>query len=128
MDTRELILEATVRVFAEGGSRGATTRRIAEAAGVNEMTLFRHFGSKEALLVEALHWMAQRVVVPRLPDDPADPAAELVGWCADHLRSLYGARALLRTSMSEFEATPAAQPLACTLPTQVAAELNRYLE
>jgi AcrR family transcriptional regulator len=128
MNTRELILDAAARVFAEVGSRGATTRRIAEEARVNEVTLFRHFGSKEALLGEALEWMSQRVEVATLPAEPQDPLAELTPWCTDHLYALHHARSLLRTSMGEFEANPAASALSCRVPTRVAAELKGYLE
>ncbi|MBC5829488.1 MAG: TetR/AcrR family transcriptional regulator [Candidatus Eremiobacteraeota bacterium] len=49
-DTRTRILAATREIFSLKGSRGATTREIAERAGVNEATLFRHFGSKHVLL------------------------------------------------------------------------------
>jgi AcrR family transcriptional regulator len=50
-ETRERILSATREVIARKGKRGATTREIADVAGVNEATVFRHFGSKSALLV-----------------------------------------------------------------------------
>jgi AcrR family transcriptional regulator len=50
-ETRERILTATREVIGRKGKRGATTREIADVAGVNEATLFRHFGTKEALLV-----------------------------------------------------------------------------
>lgn len=52
--TRGVILEATVQVLVREGYEGVTTRRIAEAAGVNIGTLHYHFGSKEALLSEAV--------------------------------------------------------------------------
>src|SRR5438132_9595373 len=48
--TRERLLNAAARTFARDGLRGATTREIAREAGVNEVTLFRHFKSKEQLL------------------------------------------------------------------------------
>jgi AcrR family transcriptional regulator len=73
MDVRQRLMEAALRVFEESGSRGATTRRIAAEAGVNEITLFRHFGSKGALLVEALRATARCELEDRLPADPRDP-------------------------------------------------------
>jgi AcrR family transcriptional regulator len=48
--TRARILKAATNVFAQAGLQGATTREIARVAGVNEVTLFRHFSSKEQLL------------------------------------------------------------------------------
>ena len=54
IDAREKLLEVAARVYAEAGYRGTTTRRIAQEAGLNEVTLFRHFGSKDALLREAI--------------------------------------------------------------------------
>ncbi len=53
-DTRQRILQAARQLFSEVGYALATTRLIAEAAGVNEVTLFRHFGSKKALLMACL--------------------------------------------------------------------------
>jgi AcrR family transcriptional regulator len=50
-ETRHRILLATRELFARKGRRGTTTREIAERAGVNEATLFRHFGNKDALIM-----------------------------------------------------------------------------
>ena len=49
-ETRSRILAAARDLFECKGTRGTTTREVAERAGVNEATLFRHFGSKRALL------------------------------------------------------------------------------
>jgi len=54
-ETRERILAAAVEVMAELGYTRATTRIIAKVAGVNEVTLFRHFGSKRNLFSEMIH-------------------------------------------------------------------------
>ncbi|KPC86144.1 TetR family transcriptional regulator, partial [Streptomyces sp. NRRL WC-3753] len=39
-------------MFAAQGYDATTTAAVAERAGVSEMTLFRHFATKEALLLE----------------------------------------------------------------------------
>jgi AcrR family transcriptional regulator len=54
LDIRQRLLHAAAKAYSETGFRGTTTRRIAQVAGVNEITLFRHFGTKEALVKEAL--------------------------------------------------------------------------
>ncbi len=49
-ETRRRIIAATREVYACKGARGTTTREVADRAGVNEATLFRHFGTKNALM------------------------------------------------------------------------------
>lgn len=51
-DTETRILKAAQRLFARSGFDGTTTRDLAQAAGVAEGTLFRHFENKKAILVE----------------------------------------------------------------------------
>ncbi|MBD2361885.1 TetR/AcrR family transcriptional regulator [Anabaena sp. UHCC 0399] len=50
--TRSRILQAALKLFAAQGFDGTTTRDLAQAAGVAEGTLFRHFSHKKAILVE----------------------------------------------------------------------------
>ncbi|HIH77248.1 MAG TPA: TetR/AcrR family transcriptional regulator [Methanomassiliicoccales archaeon] len=50
---KERILQASFELFAEKGFDGTTTRSIAKRAGVNEVTIFRTFGNKEALFRQA---------------------------------------------------------------------------
>lgn len=49
--THETLIEAALDLFLERGYDATGTAQIAERAGVSEMTLFRHFPSKETLLV-----------------------------------------------------------------------------
>ena len=62
-DTRLRILAAAREVMARKGKRGATTREIAEVAGVNEATLFRHFGTKESLIIAVAKHSCGEVVL-----------------------------------------------------------------
>lgn len=128
MTIRETILEATLRVFAEAGTRGATTRRIAQEAGVNEVTLFRHFGSKEVLLREALGREGKDVHIPPLPEIPVDPVGELVEWCLEHLLGLRQAAPVIRTCLAEFEERPDVSASGCQVPIELSKQLTRYLD
>jgi len=53
--TRDKILEAALKVFSEKGYLGATTKEIATRADVAEITLFRHFSSKEMLFEKMIN-------------------------------------------------------------------------
>src|SRR6476660_6755099 len=48
-DRRAAIIKAVRCAFAEKGFHGTTTRELADAAGVSEALLFKHFPNKEAL-------------------------------------------------------------------------------
>lgn len=50
LSTRQRLIDAARAEFGDKGIEAATTRGIAERAGCNEVTLFRHFESKQKLL------------------------------------------------------------------------------
>ena len=104
--SRDRILEAAIRVYADHGFKGATTRRIADEAGVNEITVFRHFGSKEALITAALGAVAAAPSAVDLPAVPVDPERELTAWAVGELADLREHRALIRRVISEMVERP----------------------
>lgn len=126
MISRERILEAAARVYAKHGFRGATTRLIAIEAGVNEVTLFRTFGSKGALLEAVL--AAHSGEHPTLPDDPQDPESELGEFVRVSLDKLRDMRPLLVHSIGEFDERPEAAEFACRGRTLVHETITRYLK
>lgn len=125
--TREAILSAALEAYSKHGFRGATTRRIAEAAGVNEVTIFRHFGSKEALLGEALRALPAAEQIAPLPADPREPAAELAEWSARQLDHLHDKRSMIRTCMGEMEERPELTECAAAGPQSAFVQLCQYL-
>ncbi|MDQ6831124.1 MAG: TetR/AcrR family transcriptional regulator [Gemmatimonadota bacterium] len=127
MDIRQKLLRATARVYAETGYRGATTRRIAQEAGVNEITLFRHFGSKDALIKEALDQGESPAMAAALPDVPSKPAAELVSWCIAQFEELYAQRSIIRKVMGEIEEHPEIVHSGMSCPRHAGQELLAYL-
>lgn len=126
MESRDRILDAAARVYAETGFRGATTRRIADEAGVNEITIFRQFGSKAALMDEVLRSRSGAAASP-LPEEPRDPEAELTAWCAAHLERLRAVRSLIRKTMGELEERPLAGTCAVAPTSGAAQELKAYM-
>ena len=54
-DRRLQILAVAVSLFSKRGFRGTTTKEIAQAAGVSEAMVFRHFATKEELYTAILN-------------------------------------------------------------------------
>lgn len=127
MDVRERILEAAAAIYGASGFHGATTRRIAQDAGVNEVTVFRHFGSKEALLREVIELGWKRFELPALPEHPVDPESEVTSWALRYYALHHDCAAFIRTRLGEFQEHPEIIPAAGSPPARMAALLAGYL-
>jgi AcrR family transcriptional regulator len=80
---RDRIAGAARGLFHKHGIRGIGVDAIAEAAGTNKMTLYRHFGSKDDLIIQCLRDAAQEAEVwwaQIASDHPGDPLAQLHAW------------------------------------------------
>lgn len=78
--TKEKLLRAALTIGAREGLAAATTAAIAEAAGVAEGTLYRHFASKDDLLIEAYRRLKAEVFAAMTDgyDESAPPEQRLV--------------------------------------------------
>ena len=85
--TREKLLRAALTLVAREGFPAATTAAIAETAGVAEGTLYRHFSSKDDLLIEAYRVMKAEMAaaVEEAFDMTAPVAARLARFWRGHL-------------------------------------------
>lgn len=126
MDIREKILQAAIKVYAESGFRGATTRRIAQEAGVNEITLFRQFGTKDTLVKEALK-VAHHQATPVILGEPVNPAAEVYAWALNTYRHYEAGRSMISRVMGDLIEHPEIAPDICEDPSNEHAMLSRYL-
>lgn len=70
-------------LFHKHGIRSIGVEAIAEAAGTNKMTLYRHFGSKDELVLECLQKVADDIEAAWAAVEaahPGDPLAQLHAW------------------------------------------------
>jgi AcrR family transcriptional regulator len=80
---RDRLLATARGLFRKYGLRGVGVDAIVEAAGTNKMTLYRHFGSKDDLVVTCLQQIAAEAntVWDRLEaDHSGDAMAQLRAW------------------------------------------------
>jgi AcrR family transcriptional regulator len=90
---RERILAVAAELFYRHGIKAVGVEWIAEAAGTNKMTLYRHFSSKDELIAEYLRRLAsqENAIWQRLERGfPGDPRAQLHAWlhdAAEHVSS-----------------------------------------
>ena len=127
MDIRDRILDAAKKIYALHGFRGATTRLIAIEAGVNEVTLFRTFGSKAALFEAVMSAHVANAPIPELPDNPLEPEREMTDWVNAVLSHMRENRALIRKSFGEIEDRPEAAVSMCEGPNCAGMILTDYL-
>src|SRR5262249_35161277 len=95
--------------------------------GVNEVTLFRTFGSKAALFEALMQGHVASSLIPELPDNPDDPEREMTDWCTAVLAHLRENSALIRTSFGEIEERPEAAVSMCEGPNCAGMVLTDYV-
>ncbi len=104
ISARQRLVDAAFQLFSSQGVGTTTTRQVADLAGVNEVTLFRQFGSKHGLLAavvteaEVLTGQGQsfeRVALGQAPSDQAlkdflDQCLDTLGQRSELVRSVIG--------------------------------------
>jgi AcrR family transcriptional regulator len=129
-ETRVRILRATRELYANKGSRGTTTREVADRAGVNEATVFRHFGTKQQLIAAMLdHYttfslpkMLERIrTLPTLDE-------QLRALAVESIDSMKRKEDLIKVTMAEEMANPDGLACAWRAPTEDRRMLVRFFE
>jgi len=129
-ETREKILTAAAEVMAEYGYARATTRKIAKAAGVNEVTLFRHFGSKRNLLSEMIH---RRSALPDLTNIiesqlTGEYRQDLIHLATVFYKMITQRKEALRLMLCEAKELPDVREVIVKIPDELRMVLTRYFQ
>jgi AcrR family transcriptional regulator len=127
--TRQQILQAAAEVFTAQGFAGATTRGIAETAGVSELTLFRHFGSKKNLFLETvrLHSALPGIEQALTKQMSGDPRSDLILIGVHLLKTLIVRREVILMTFYEAERLPELRQLIIQVPQAQRSMLSGYL-
>lgn len=110
--TRDALVAAALEIFGRDGFHAASTRAIADAAGVNQALIGYHFGGKEALYLAVFEHIASRVLerqrdaiaaleaVLATSDDAIDENARRARYFPPLLRFVDGMAAMLTSRES----------------------------
>ena len=104
---RERIIAAAADLFQKQGIRAVGVETIAEAAGTNKMTLYRHFTSKDELIAEwARGIVAQKEALwdeleAKFPDNPQQQLIEWSERVAAKLAEMERRGSMLANALSE---------------------------
>lgn len=128
-ETRTRILDATREIYAQKGFRGTTTREVAERAGVNEATLFRHFGNKVGLVEAMLQCACEGGgALEHLDGATGDVRRDLKVLGVAALQALERKRDLILITLAEEPRDPTGFDLMWRNPSVLKEHLTRYFE
>ncbi|MDP2030093.1 MAG: TetR/AcrR family transcriptional regulator [Thiobacillus sp.] len=102
-ERREEIIRVTLELAAKQGVNDVTTQDMAQAMGVTQGAVFRHFPSKDAIWLAVMQWVRDRLVgvLGRAAEQGADPLDALQRMFFAHIDFIVGHPAIPRVLMSE---------------------------
>ncbi len=106
--TRDRIIEVALKLFSKKGYLGATTKEIAKEAGIAEVTIFRHFPSKEMLFEKVIGTYSflpeLKGLLPEIAKVPYEDALTVIA--KKFLETLTMRKDLIRIMHSEMQRYP----------------------
>ena len=129
-DTERRLLGAAKELWRQGGFSAITTRAVSQRAGVNEVTLFRHFGSKDGLIQAMVdHFIEDldsRSLVGRVGSCGLEE--DLAGWATAYLEHALPVADVLLLSLCTAAREPEGRPWHAAFAVRVREALTRHLE
>ncbi|MBN1316231.1 MAG: TetR/AcrR family transcriptional regulator [Anaerolineales bacterium] len=128
-DTRLKIINAAIKMASIHGYLGATTKAIAKEAGVNEVTIFRLFGSKDNLFDESIERFGGPAVAPQIEAMfTGNLREDMVTAAKGFYKLLYERRALFKLALCESASIPSVAEGLARNPRVFRKTLARYLQ
>jgi len=131
MKTEEKMLDAAFDLFSGRGYKATTTKLIAEKAGVNEVTIFRHFDSKMDLFRRVIEQQAEErkeIVVEEMPEPTGDLEKDMVMLGMRTHEVLMESSDFFKLLLSEVDRDPQLFQLISHVPEKFVEGFSMYLE
>ncbi|MES9695119.1 TetR family transcriptional regulator [Bacillus toyonensis] len=127
-NTSERIIEAFLELFRTHGYKGTTTRAISELAGVNEVTIFRNFGSKKNIMEKAVESLSRDMELNKLmPGEMTwNLEDDLLSIAEGYLAYIEKLKDLILISFQEAEMFPELKEKIALIPKQLKDNLVVY--
>lgn len=128
--TAERIVEAALQLISEKGYTAATTKTIAELAGVNEVTLFRHFGNKRGLLKAIVEQFSYYPLLQQEINQNVtwDLEKDLFNFSLKHFEFLMSIKDLVMIGFKESIQFPEISEEIANIPLLIKKELCQYFQ
>lgn len=128
-NTSERFIEAFIELFRDFGYKGATTRAVAERAGVNEVTIFRHFGNKKGIMDAALESVSYSPFLEKIINEDMvwDLEKDLWKIADSYHRYMVKINDLVLIGFREAQLFPELNDTIVQIPKQLKANLVSYL-
>ena len=103
-ERREEIIRVTLELAAKQGVDDVTTQDMAQAMGVTQGAVFRHFSSKDAIWLAVMQWVRERLlaVLDRAASQGRDPLDALQRMFFAHIEFIAGHPAIPRVLTSSY--------------------------
>lgn len=126
--TAERIIEAAIYLISEKGYKAATTKAIAERAGVNEVTLFRHFGNKRGILKAIIEKFSYGPLLQQLLQEKVtwDLEADLFVFAKEYQNYMMSIKEYVLIAFKEAGAFPEIDEELANVPLTIKKALMNY--
>lgn len=126
--TAEKIMKAAVQLISEKGYAAATTRSIAELAGVNEVTIFRHFDNKQGILHAVIDRFSYISVFEHILESEVsyDLPKDLLYFSERYFQTMLPLENLVMIGLKEAKVFPEIEKELARVPRQLKEQLMIY--
>lgn len=128
--TAEKIIEAALHLVSEKGYTAATTKAIAELAGVNEVTIFRHFGNKRGILKAIIEQFSYYPLLQQELNKNVtwDLETDLLNFSIKHFNFLMSIKDFVMIGFKEAMQFPEINEEIANIPLHIKTELIHYFQ